>query len=694
MDGEPKTTREDSCTEGVNDPYRWLEADTPAVRTWVKHQDRLAVDLFGRIGGRDALRARFTQLLRGCECPTPMYHGGRRFHKARPLGRAAPALFVNAPCAAPARLLIDPAETTGSERAIFGAMLPSPDGRWLLMELSNAGDTAMALHRLDMKTGEVLDDHIPDRCFPKIAVWRGDSRGFYYVRHPSAEVAGEQRYHQRLHYHELDQSFDQDEIIFGKGLAKETQLDAKLSADGRYLIILSLLPTALRERSSLWILDRGLAGSPVSSVLGEVPGRLEVRLDGDMLFLKGISERNGTRIKMAPIAEAAKGQAPWRVVVEPPPATSIDQWIVANDFILVELIETASSQLRAYRWATGEAWKVPIPGGGSIQSMNLDESGTRVLVGFSGCFIPPRIYLVDPAAHKCSDYAESGLEFAKDDYESHVRWCESADGTAVSMLLMHRRELTLDGRNPVVMHGYGGFNVRLAPRFRPDIVPFLERGGVYVIVHTRGGGEYGRDWHHAAIGESRTRAFEDFIAVAEWLLKHRYTSSERLACYGWSAGGLLVNAVAGRRPDLWKAIVSGAPVTDLARFHHAHFARRWMSDYGSPEVPEQLDWILRQSPYHTLEKPVRAPSVLMFIPGSDERVAKWHGYKMLAAWQWANISSTPILLREQADLPHRGGEHIGDLTDRLVDIWSYLFLQLGLEAMVPDCLLNCDERSD
>lgn len=667
----------------TGDPYRWLEGDTPAVRRWVERQNSLAAGLLNRIDGREVLRARFAHLLRGRGCAVPLYHRGRRFHKAIPSGGEVPALYVTEPGAASAQILIDPVAVTGSCRAIFGALLPSPNGRWLLTEISDAGSTTMALYLFDAQTGDVVDHRIPASHFPRAAAWREDSRGFYYVRHPSPGVAGEERYHQRLLFHELHRPFDRDVVIFGEGLPRETQLDAKLSADGRYLIIVSLLPASLSERSCLYIQDRRRADGRFSSVLTDVPGRIEVRLKKDMMIVEGAVAGADRGIFKTPLAEAATGQASWQAVVVPPPTTPIGRWIVVAGFVLVELIDKASSRLWAYPYRAGEPWEVPIPGGGAIESLNSDETGTAALVGFSGCFLPPRLYLVDPSARQCFVRVKSGLDIAAEAFEDHLEWCESADGTPVSMLLMHRRGLALNGGNPVVMHGYGGFNVRLAPRFRPEIVPFLERGGVYAIVHARGGGEYGRDWHEAAIGENRARAFDDFIAAAEWLVDRRYTSPDRLACYGWSAGGLLVNAVAIRRPDLWRAVVSGAPVTDLIRFHHEHFARRWMSDLGSPEVPEQLDWLRRLSPCHGLKGPLRAPSVLIFLPGSDERVAKWHGYRMLAAWQEATTSSAPILLREQADLPHRGGEHIGDLTDRLVDIWSYLFWQLGLEAVMP-----------
>jgi prolyl oligopeptidase len=231
----------------------------------------------------------------------------------------------------------------------------------------------------------------------------------------------------------------------------------------------------------------------------------------------------------------------------------------------------------------------------------------------------------------------------------------------------------------VVVHGYGGFGVSLLPAFTAHVIPFLERGGIYAIVNARGGREFGEEWHRAGMRESKQKVFDDFIAAGEWLITQGYTQASRLGCFGWSNGGLLVNAVAVQRPDLWKAVIAGAPVTDMARFHTAHGGRHWVADYGSPEDSGDLDFLMQYSPYHKLPQKIDAPAILTVVPDNDDRVAPWHSYKMHAAWLAANVSNSPILLRREEHAGHRGNPAASRTIARYADIWAFFFWQLGLD---------------
>jgi prolyl oligopeptidase len=217
------------------------------------------------------------------------------------------------------------------------------------------------------------------------------------------------------------------------------------------------------------------------------------------------------------------------------------------------------------------------------------------------------------------------------------------------------------------------------PKFAAHVIPFLERGGIYAIVNARGGGEFGEEWHRAGMRENKQNVFDDFIAAGEWLINEGYAQASKLGCFGWSNGGLSVNAVAVQRPSLWKAVVAGAPVTDMARFHLAHGARNWIADYGSPEDPQDLNFLMQYSPYHTLPEEIEAPAILTIAPGNDDRVAPWHSYKMHAAWLAANVSHNPILLRGEDQAGHRGSPAASRSIDRYTDIWAFFFWQLGVD---------------
>jgi prolyl oligopeptidase len=211
------------------------------------------------------------------------------------------------------------------------------------------------------------------------------------------------------------------------------------------------------------------------------------------------------------------------------------------------------------------------------------------------------------------------------------------------------------------------------------VIPFLERGGIYAIVNARGGGEFGEEWHRAGMRQNKQKVFDDFIAAGEWLIAEGYTQASRLGCFGWSNGGLSVNAVAVQRPDLWKAVAAGAAVTDMARFHTAHGGQHWVADYGSPEASDDLDFLMQYSPYHTLPQEIEAPAILTVVPDNDDRVAPWHSYKMHAAWLAANVSKSPILLRGEEQAGHRGSPVVSRTIARYSDIWAFFFWQLGLD---------------
>jgi len=302
-----------------------------------------------------------------------------------------------------------------------------------------------------------------------------------------------------------------------------------------------------------------------------------------------------------------------------------------------------------------------------------------LLFSFSSFLTPRAVYRVNLETLTYELHHQDEVRFDPENFAVEQVWFESRDKTRIPMFLLHQRGIERDGNHAAVIHGYGGFGVSLLPAFAAHVIPFLERGGIYAIVNARGGGEFGEDWHRAGARENKQNVFDDFIAAGEWLINEGYTRSSKLGCFGWSNGGLSVNAVAVQRPDLWKAVVAGAPVTDMARFHLAHGARHWIADYGSPEHPHDLSFLMQYSPYHRLPEKIEAPAILTIAPGNDDRVALWHSYKMHAAWLAANISNRPVLLRGESQAGHHGNRDVSRTIDRYTDIWTFFFWQLGLD---------------
>jgi prolyl oligopeptidase len=544
----------------------------------------------------------------------------------------------------------------------------------------------MSLRVMNVESKEVLPDVIPGDVNPVAHAWHTrnrvawvpDNSGFYYTRCPRSTPAGEARFHHKLYFHRLGDDWRDDAMVFGESLTREQTPYPQLSSDGRFLVVLVQDVSGAAPCSQLYLLDRK---NPRRGFLGIVEG-IDAFISGvsfhqDTLYMQTNHEAPLGKLTAIKISDIAVCGFTATTVI-PEGTYPLGAWTTAGNYLFVEIIENVSSRLRVYDLAGEFVRQIELPGVGSINALTAELESDEVLISFSSFFMPRAVYRVDVERLECKLYHQQEVPFNPNDFEIEQVWFESRDKTRVPMFLLHKRGIERDGRNAAVIHGYGGFGVSLLPAFTAHVIPFLERGGVYAIVNARGGGEFGEEWHRAGMRENKQKVFDDFIAAAEWLIAHGYTQASRLGCFGWSNGGLSVQAVAVQRPDLWQAVVAGAAVTDMARFHTAHGGPHWVADYGSPEDPDDLDFLMQYSPYQTLPPKIEAPAILTIAPENDDRVAPWHSYKMHAAWLAANVSRNPILLREEKQAGHRGSPTATRTIDRYADIWAFFFWQLLL----------------
>jgi prolyl oligopeptidase len=398
----------------------------------------------------------------------------------------------------------------------------------------------------------------------------------------------------------------------------------------------------------------------------------------DRLYIQTNHEAPLGKLIAIKLADIATGGFAATTVI-PAGSYPLGAWTPVGDYLFVETIEDVSSRLRVYDLAGQLVKQIELPGIGSINALSAEPESEYLLISFSSFLIPRAVYRLNLETLEYTRYQQHEVPFDPEVFEIEQVWFESLDKTRIPMFLLHKRGIERGGKNAAVVHGYGGFGVSLLPAFTAHVIPFLERGGIYAIVNARGGGEFGEEWHRAGVREHKQKVFDDFIAAGEWLIAEGYTQASRLGCFGWSNGGLSANAVAVQRPDLWKAVAAGAAVTDLARFHTAHGGQHWIADYGSPEDSDDLDLLMRYSPYHTLPEKIEAPAILTVVPDNDDRVAPWHSYKMHAAWLAANVSGNPILLRREEQAGHRGSPAASRAIARYADIWAFFFWQLGLD---------------
>lgn len=671
---------------GAEDPFLWMENDCPELHRWLSDQQRLASEALAGLPERENLRLRLIELNRLGASSLPVVRGRRLFFAER--GDEDPAsLWMQDACKKP-RPLID--STVLQRGEVLFSWFPSPDGRLVAFRVSRLGSSLMSLRVLDVAVRRVLDDEVPSDLNPAAhqwhtsnpVVWTPDSESFYYTRRPLHVPSGEERYHQKLYLHRLGEDPAKDERVFGEHLRKAQCPYPRLSSDGRHLLALVRDLSGTELLSDLYLCALCATKGEFSGVAQGEDGLGEATVHGDWIYFATRKRAPHGEIARLPIVDgvALPGRRETLLDCEAP----LRAWRVVGDWLLVELMEQVASRLYVHRLSGERLGQVRLPEIGSIGSLGPAETG-RAFFSFSSFFMPPRVcrlHLPDlesepwrspPSSLLSADELQrsDGLRWSQD-------WCTSGDGTRIPLFILRRKGLVRDGTHPAVLHGYGGFAVSLLPSFRPNVLPFLERGGVYAIVNARGGGEFGEDWHREAVRENKCKSCDDFIAAAEWLVDSGWTRREKLGSFGWSNGGLLVNMAAVRRPDLFKAVVAGSPVTDLVRFHTSHAARHWIAEYGDPENPDDLSFLLSLSPYHALPERVHSPAMLFVVPDEDDRVAPWHGYKMLAAWQHANASSNPLLLRTQPKAGHRGSPKASERADLWADIWAFLFAQLGI----------------
>jgi prolyl oligopeptidase len=669
----------------TSDPYRWMEEDTPSLRAWVQAQHEHTMAQLSSLPARESIRRRLQELLRGNAMGAITKAGKRYFFLQRYDDQELASLYCQDEQHGSVRLLLDPSELNSDRTISLADIHPSPDGSLIAYRLSSSGSSRMSLHVMDVGSKEVLDV-IPGDVNPVAHAWHTknrvawlpDNSGFYYTRCPRGMSGKEARFNHKLYFHRLGDDWCEDELAFGESLEREQTPYPLVSWDGRYLVALVQDVSGDSPCSQLYLLDREDPQHGFVPIIRGVEAFITAAaVHRDRLYVQTNHEAPLGKLIAIELGNITSGEF---TTVLPEASYPLRSWITVGNYLFVETIEDVSSWLRVYDLSGKLVEEIGSPDDPwSINALSAQPESDELLVSSSSFLTPKTVSCVDLETLEWTPYHENTVIFDSEQFDIKQVWFESRDKTRVPMFLLHKESMDRNGNNPVVIQGYGGFGVSLLPAFMPQVIPFLERGGIYVILNARGGGEFGEKWHRAGMRENKQNTFDDFIAAAEWLISEGYTQPSRLGCFGWSNGGLSVNAVAVQRPDLWKAVVAGAAVTDMARFHTAHGGRHWIADYGLPEDPRDLEFLMQYSPYHTVPKEIEAPAILTIAPDNDDRVAPWHSYKMHAAWLAANVSPNPILLRREEQSGHRGSPAASRTIARYADIWAFFFWQLGLD---------------
>jgi prolyl oligopeptidase len=669
----PKTKAEDTRDSygpvQVADPYRWLEDQkSPETRSWIDEQNKYSDSYLRAYPGRDALRSRASELLKIDTIGLPRENGGRYFFTRRLAAQDLPIVYVRKGASGKDEVLLDPHPLSADHTTSVNLLDVTEDGTLCAYGVRQGGEDEVTVHFLDVDTRKELPDVFPRARYQGVNV-RNDRSGVYFSR--------QEKEGPRVYYHALGSDASKDEKIFGDGYGPEKGLGVSLSDDNRWLVLVVSHGSAA-TKTEIYVRDLSKKG-PIVPIVNDVEARFSADVAGDTMYLETNWQAPNGRVLAVDLKNPSREK--WKEVI-PAGKSAIQSVSTIGGRLVVRYLEDVQSRIRIFDpqgKATGE---ISFPSIGTAGAPRGQWDKNEAFYTFTSFATPTTIYRYDVAKGTREVWAKETVPFDGDRYEvKQVRYA-SKDGTQIPMFLVHRKDLKLDGSNPALLTGYGGFNLSQTPNFSARAALWVESGGVYALPNLRGGGEFGEDWHKAGMLEKKQNVFDDFIAAAEWLIQSGYTSKSKMAISGGSNGGLLVGAALTQRPDLFAAVVCSYPLLDMVRYHKFLVAGYWVPEYGSADKPDQFPFLYAYSPYHRVKAGTKYPAVLFITGDSDTRVAPLHARKMAALLQASTGSGKPILLHYDTKAGHSRGEitPVTKRIDEMTDEFSFLFLQTGAKV--------------
>lgn len=666
----------------VADPYRWLETDVRAskeVADWVAEQNKVSEAFLKEIPQREAIKKRLTELWNHERYTAPSKVAGRFFFSKNDGLQNQSVLYVQDAADAPPRVLLNPNEWTKDGTKALAGLALSDDARYAAYAIAEAGSDWTTWHVVDIDTGKVLPDEIKWVKFGG-ASWNRDGKGFFYSRFPEPK-AGEKfqglNVNQQLWFHRLGTPQSEDVLVYARPDQPKWGVTGGVTDDGRYLVInLSDGTTSRKSRTYVKDLAEPL-GMPVPVIDDFESVNSFVGNDGQTFYFR--TDRGAPKGRLVAV-DLKKPQAEnWTTLIPEGEDNLVSVSYVGNQFV-ANYLKDARSAIKVFRTNGQHLRDVELPGIGSAGGFGGKPTDTETYYTFSSFATPPSIFRHDLITGESKLFRQSKVAFDPNAYEVKQVFYSSKDGTKIPMFLTYKKGLKLDGNNPTLLYGYGGFNISMTPSFSVARIAWLEMGGVYAVACLRGGGEYGKTWHRAGTKLQKQNVFDDFIAAAEWLVKEKYTQPSKLAIQGGSNGGLLVGAVMCQRPDLFGAALPAVGVMDMLRFHKFTAGRFWVDDYGSSENPEEFKALLAYSPYHNLKEGTKYPATLVTTADTDDRVVPGHSFKFAARLQQCQAGPAPVLARIETRAGHGAGKPTSKLIEEVADQYAFLVKTLGVES--------------
>ena len=659
----------------VGDPYRWLEDDhSEETARWVKAENELTFSYLEKIPYRAEVMKRLEQVYNYPKYVQPFRRNKLYFFSKNDGLQNQNVFYVQTGLEGKPELLLDPNKFSADGTSRLHALTVSKDGQYCAYAVSMGGADWEEAHVMEVGTRKVVADDLKGLKFSTLA-WAG--KGFFYSRFNAPteghELSSKDEY-QKIYYHRLGTPQSEDELIYEDKAKPEQFYGVGTTEDERFAIL------AMRGKGSkgnaLFFRDLSKNEKTFTPIVPEISDDSFQVVDnlGDKFLV--VTNRKAPNYRLTLYDPASKDSA-WKDVIPEKPETLQDV-ATAGGKIFATYMKDVTSRVYIYSLAGQMENEIALPGVGTASDFGGNHDDKIAFFSFSSMNYPPTIFHYDIASREAKIYRSPEISgFKADDYETKEVFYASKDGTRVPMFLVYRRGLKLDGNNPVLLSGYGGFNIVEAPEFNALRLALLEQGFVYASANMRGGGEYGEKWHEAGSKLKKQNVFDDFIGAGEWLIANKYTSREKLAILGGSNGGLLIGAVINQRPELFRAAVALAGVMDMLRFQKFTIGWAWVSDYGSSDNADEFKALYAYSPLHNTRAGVKYPATLITTADHDDRVVPGHSFKYAATLQAAASHENPVLIRIDTNSGHSASSTTKRL-EQTRDIYSFLFYNLGI----------------
>ena len=659
----------------IPDPFRWLEDDRSAeTAEWVKEQNKVTFDYLAAIPFRNTIKARMEKLWNYEKVSAPFKEGDYTYYYKNN-GLQNQSVMYRKDAKGTEELFLDPNTFSKDATTSLDGVSFSKDGSLVAYSISEAGSDWRKVIFIDAKTKQSIGEPLVDVKFSGLS-WKGNEGIFYssYEKPKGSELSAKTDQH-RLFFHKLGTKQAEDAILFGDQ-EKRRYVGGYVSDDNRYLFISAANSTSGNE---LYLKDLSVPNSPIVAIHKGFEYDVDV-LDnvGTTLFI--VTNLKAPNKRIVTVDVANPGVENWKDLI--PETEQVLNPSTGAGYIFANYMKDAVSVVKQFDYKGKLIRTIALPGVGTASGFGGKAKDKELYFSFTNYVTPGTTYTFFPDSGKSSVYVKPKVDFVSENYESKQVFFTSKDGTKVPMIITHKKGLQLNGKNPTILYGYGGFNVSLTPSFSIANAVWLEMGGIYAVANMRGGGEYGKKWHDAGTKMQKQNVFDDFIAAGEYLITQKYTSSDFLAIRGGSNGGLLVGAVMTQRPDLMKVALPAVGVLDMLRYHTFTAGAGWAYDYGTAEdSKEMFNYLKGYSPVHNVKSGVKYPATLVTTGDHDDRVVPAHSFKFAAELQEKQTGSNPVLIRIETNAGHGAGKPVSKTIEEAADIQAFTLFNMGFKSI-------------